>query len=74
MLKYKVIDRNDIERVCVVDKDGFFRGMISDRDLLIAFVDRHPGIWDYLTSKIPFTEKGHGWNSKSTFRQRRQQR
>lgn len=53
-----LIDCNDIERVCVVDNDGFFLGMISDRDLLIAFVDRHPGIWDYLTSKIPFTEKG----------------
>ena len=52
------IDCNDIERVCVVDKDGLFLGMISDRDLLIAFVDRHPGIWDYLTSKLPFTEKG----------------
>ena len=54
----QVIDRNDIERVCVVDKEGLFLGMISDRNLLIAFVDRHPGIWDYLTSKIPFTEKG----------------
>jgi CBS domain-containing protein len=54
----QMIDRNDIERVCVVDKDGIFLGMISDRNLLIAFVDRHPGIWDYLTSKIPFTEKG----------------
>jgi CBS domain-containing protein len=54
----QMIDCNDIERVCVVDKNGFFLGMISDRDLLIAFVDRHPGMWDYLTSKIPFTEKG----------------
>lgn len=52
------IDCNDIERVCVVNEDGYFLGMISDHDLLIAFVDRHPGIWDYLTSKIPFTEKG----------------
>jgi CBS domain-containing protein len=54
----QMIDRNDIERVCVVDKDGLFLGMISDRNLLIAFVDRHPGIWDYLTSRLPFTEKG----------------
>lgn len=54
----QMIDCNDIERACVVDKDGFFLGMISDRNLLIAFVDRHPGIRDYLTSKIPFTEKG----------------
>ncbi len=54
----QIIDCNDIERVCVVDKDGFFLGMISDQNLLIAFVDRHPEIWDYLMSKIPFTEKG----------------
>ncbi len=54
----RLIDCNDIERVCVVDKEGVFLGMISDRDLLVAFIDRHPGIWDYLTSKIPFTEKG----------------
>ena len=32
--------------------------MISDRDLLVAFADRHPGIWDYFVSKIPFTERG----------------
>jgi CBS domain-containing protein len=54
----QMIDCNDLERVCVVDNDGNFLGLISDRDLLIAFVDRHPGIWDYLMSKIPFTEKG----------------
>jgi CBS domain-containing protein len=54
----RVIDCNDIERVCVVDKEGHFLGLISDKDLLIAFVDRHPGIWDYLISKIPFTERG----------------
>lgn len=54
----QMIDCNDIERVCVVDKEGFFLGLISDRDLLIAFVDRHPGIWDYFMSKIPFTERG----------------
>lgn len=50
----QMIDCNDIER----DKEGFFLGLISDRDLLIAFVDRHPGIWDYFMSKIPFTERG----------------
>jgi CBS domain-containing protein len=53
-----VIDCNDIQRVCVVDKDGQFLGLISDRDLLIAFSDRHPGIWDYFASKVPFTERG----------------
>ena len=54
----ETIDRNDIQRVCVVDQEGHFLGLISDRDLLIAFSDRHPGIWDYFVSKIPFTERG----------------
>jgi CBS domain-containing protein len=54
----RIIDCNDIQRVCVVDRDGAFLGLISDRDLLIAFVDRHPGIWDYFVGKIPFTERG----------------
>jgi CBS domain-containing protein len=53
-----IIDCNDIQRVCVVDKDGQFLGLISDWDLLIAFSDRHPGIWDYFVSKVPFTERG----------------
>lgn len=54
----RVIDCNDIQRVCVVDKEGFFLGLISDRDLLAAFSGRHPGIWDYFAGKIPFTERG----------------
>jgi len=54
----QVIDSNDIQRVCVVDKDGFLLGIISDRDLLIAFIDRHPGIWDYFVSGLSFTERG----------------
>ncbi len=54
----RVIDCNDIQRVCVVDENGFFKGLISDRDLLIAFSSRHPGIWDYFVGKIPFTERG----------------
>ena len=54
----RIIDRNDIQRVCVVDQEGNFLGLISDRDLLAAFSDRHPGIWDYFASKIPFTERG----------------
>lgn len=54
----RIIDCNDIQRVCVVDREGSFLGLISDRDLLIAFVDRHPGIWDYFVRKIPFTERG----------------
>lgn len=54
----RIIDCSDIQRVCVVGKEGHFLGLISDRDLLIAFSDRHPGIWDYFASKIPFTERG----------------
>jgi CBS domain-containing protein len=53
----RIIDCSDIQRVCVVDKDGYFLGLISDKDLLIAFSERHPGIWDYFVSRIPFTER-----------------
>ncbi|MDY0041537.1 MAG: DUF190 domain-containing protein [Desulforhabdus sp.] len=40
----RIIDKNDIQRVAVVDEDGTFLGLISDRDLLNAFADYHPGI------------------------------
>jgi CBS domain-containing protein/PII-like signaling protein len=50
------IDCNDIQRVCVVDRHGLFLGLISDRDLLAAFSDRHPGIWDYFMSKFSSAE------------------
>ncbi|MDA8164442.1 MAG: CBS domain-containing protein [Desulfobacteraceae bacterium] len=52
-----VIDCHDIQRVCVVDREGRFLGLITDRDLLIGFADRHPGIWDYFAGKIPFTDQ-----------------
>ncbi len=54
----RVIACNDIQRVCVLDEEGHLLGLISDRDLLVAFSDRHPGIWDYFVRKIPFTERG----------------
>jgi len=54
----RIIGCNDIQLVCVVDKEGFFKGLISDHDLLFAFSERHPGIWDYFVSRIPFTERG----------------
>jgi CBS domain-containing protein len=54
----QLIDCNDIDRVSVVDRQDHFLGLISDRDLLYAFVDRHPGIWEYLMNKLPFTERG----------------
>jgi CBS domain-containing protein len=54
----RIIDCSDIQRVCVVDRDGTFLGLISDLDLLVSFSDLHPGIWDYFMSKVPFTERG----------------
>jgi CBS domain-containing protein len=54
-----VIDSNDIQRVAVVDQDGSFLGIISDRNLLSAFSDRREGIWEYFASKLPFSERGH---------------
>lgn len=52
----RCIDSGDQQRVCVVDQDGHLLGLISDKDLLAAFSDRHPGFWQYLASKMPFTE------------------
>jgi CBS domain-containing protein len=54
----RLIDCNDIQRLCVVDRGGRFLGLISDRDLLIGFSRPHPGIWDFFVSRIPFTERG----------------
>ena len=54
----RLIDCNDIQRVAVVNQAGDFLGLISDRDLLVAFAEHHQGIWDYFASKIPFTERG----------------
>jgi CBS domain-containing protein len=55
----RIIDANDIQRVAVVDGDGRFLGLISDRDLLITFASaHHEGIWSYLASRVPFTERG----------------
>lgn len=53
----RLIDCNDIQRVCVVDQEGFFQGLISDRDLLAAFSDRSTGLWNYFVSKISSTER-----------------
>ncbi len=54
----RLIDSNDIQRVAVINQQGDFLGLISDRDLLVAFSKHHQGIWDYFVSKIPFTERG----------------
>ncbi len=54
----RLIDSDDIQRVAVVESDGRLKGLISDRDLLAAFSMHRAGIWEYFSSKIPFTEKG----------------
>lgn len=54
----KVIDTSDIQRVAVVDAEGRFLGLISDRILLGAFAEHRAGLWDYLISKLSFTEIG----------------
>ncbi len=43
-----IIGCNDIQRVCVLDREGRFLGLIADRDLFTAF-SGVPGIWDYAT-------------------------
>ena len=54
-----MIDSNDIQRVAVVDKEGHFLGLISDRDLLVAFSPDFPdAIWDQFLSVVPFSERG----------------
>ena len=55
----RMIDSNDIQRVTVVDKAGHFLGLISDRDLLVAFSPDFPdAIWDQFLSLVPFSERG----------------
>lgn len=53
----RIIDGDDIQRVAVVDEAGRFLGMISDRNLLAAFSEHQPGIWEYLVRFVPFAEK-----------------
>jgi CBS domain-containing protein len=54
----RIIGSNDIQRVAVVDENGVFLGLISDRDLLTAFSEKTCGIWNFFMSKMPFTERG----------------
>jgi CBS domain-containing protein len=55
----RVIDSNDIQRVAVVDREGHFLGLISDRDLLVVFSPDYPdAIWDQFLSIVPFSERG----------------
>jgi CBS domain-containing protein len=48
----RIIDTDDIQRVAVVDPDGQFRGLISDRDLLVAFAGQGQGFWEYLSCRL----------------------
>jgi CBS domain-containing protein len=53
----QVIDRNDIQRVAVVDAQGKLLGLISDRDLLRFFKHDEKGIWHLLAKvKHPFKQ------------------
>ncbi|MDD3928063.1 MAG: DUF190 domain-containing protein [bacterium] len=49
---------SDGQRVVVVDEAGCLLGIISDKDLLRALSGHKPGLWDYLLSKLSFTETG----------------
>lgn len=53
----RIIDRNDIQRVAVVDPEGKLLGLISDRDLLRYFKQEQEGIWHLLSKvKQPFQQ------------------
>lgn len=53
----RIIDSNDIQRIAVVDEDGKLMGVISDRDLLVAFADRDEGIKGYLARTMPLVRR-----------------
>jgi len=53
----RIIDRDDIQRVAVVDADGKLLGLISDRDLLRYFKPRESGIWGVLGRMKAAVEK-----------------
>ena len=59
----RIIDRNDIQRVAVVDVKGRLLGLISDRDLLRYFKPEQEKVW-HLLSKIkhPFKPDSGGIN------------
>jgi CBS domain-containing protein len=64
----RMIDSNDIQRVAVVDPAGRFLGLISDRDLLVAFSPEFPeAIWDQFLRIVPFSER---WKRHREFKDR----
>ncbi len=53
----RIIDRNDLQRVAVLDKEEKLLGLISDRDLLRFFNPAQEGIWGLLARmKQPFAQ------------------
>jgi CBS domain-containing protein len=66
----RMIDSNDIQRVAVVDPTGRFLGLISDRDLLVAFSPEFPdAVWDQFLRIVPFSER---WKRHREFKDRLQ--
>jgi CBS domain-containing protein len=53
----RIIDSDDIQRVAVIDEEGRLLGLILDRDLLMAFSDAHPGLWDFFMRRLPFSQR-----------------
>ncbi len=53
-----IIDANDVQRVAVIDADGLFQGLISDKDLFSAFSEHSEGIWELFVRNLPLMEKG----------------
>jgi CBS domain-containing protein len=51
----RMIDRNDIQRVAVVDTAGRLLGLIADRDLLRYFKQGPEGIWRVLSKIKPIS-------------------
>ena len=47
----RMIDRNDLQRVAVLDARGTLLGLISDRDLLRYFKPQQEGMW-HLLAKV----------------------
>jgi len=48
----RMIDSDRIRRVAVIDVEGRFLGMISDKDLLAAFSEHQTGLLAYFADKI----------------------
>ena len=53
----RLIHARGVIRVWVTDRDGRLLGMISDRNLLAAFHEEHPGIWELLCRVMPSRDK-----------------